>query len=1333
MKKEIDLENLTEEELTEYLAANQDEDLIADPNTENAPIPEKPKVLVREEEIRKPQSEIKKEQKAELKVKKAREKALSKKIRKHKKAIKKNPTTLVRYDVDPAFGLPNDVVEERYLDELVNVSKRKRTNSIGKIIIHNAFSFFNFLIYFIAAILITLAVVYKRWEPLTDLSFFVIVSANIIIGIIQEVRAKKMIESLSLMNETTAVVKRNGIEKAVSIEDVVLDDLLILSTGNQICADSVVVDGQIEVNESLLTGESDSIIKKPGDKLFSGSFVVSGKCGARVDKIGKDNYIEGLASQARVYKAPNSDLYKTLNRIIIFMFIPVIVIGSLLFLRMYLNSDVSLFDNVRKTAGAMIGMIPSGLFLMSSIALYVGVIRLGQRNVLVQELYCIEMLARVDCICLDKTGTITDGTMTVKNVIDYDQVAGLATKNIISAMLNALPDRNMTSDALIDKFGLGRIMKYSQTIPFSSDRKYQAVTFDNYGTFILGAPEFVLKDEYYKLSKDVEKYSKLGYRVLCLAYKNGEIVDSSLPTGDTLVLSVILIEDTIRPDAISTIKYFNESGVQVRVISGDNPITVSKISQRAGVPNAENYISLDGMTDDEVMRIATKYTIFGRVNPNQKKLLVQALHKSGKTVAMTGDGVNDILALREADCSIALGSGSDATRSCSHLVLLDSNFGSMPSVVSEGRRVINNVSSVASLFLTKTIFSLLLGIIALFSGTYPITPKQLILIEVLAIGIPSLFLVNEPNNDPVTGNFLATVIKKALPGSLVIVALSGLIFALSDTVHLDSKSLTTIIVITATHTSLMVLFKACRPFNTMRKFLCTFCYAIFLFAICLLPHLLEFKPLFKFIEYYSPTETFVYSSSYPGISISEANYYIIDEKITDISAGKGNKNLTRYNDSSKNTYAIDGFDTGIDINIPDISFDKHGYIYSGGYKIQNIYQYYDGIENDLTIDRNGYVYLGDEQLKIILTKSDPFFGYDIEYGAYDEKSATFAFKVIPNVKIENNKYIITTIDGTVIGNGDEYYPASSELSRLFASGDVELSVNPDNFELLVDGEPIVSNLGNKYIISMPVVSTSGNRLNSKGRIESRIYFDAIKSSTIFECYGLKEDNIPISGKYITTYTIKREENGVVYEYVYTDGFEDQRVYKIEEGESLVDHITDFVLLDEFSFEDFATNDYKLFFDKNGVGIDVNNISDPLQIIVEKGKANYSLSQGTNVIETTVLLSNTNLAPVIDISEAHHFIIDGYYTQYEYNVCDDVTQYYYKDGESYYLIIGKYKTSYGLPMVETTGGLVTRLTVTHRILLIMLCLLASPLMKILQYAIPWLNKNSKALGKFLNKW
>ena len=1057
--KETKVDDLTDEELREFLEENGQEIQKADSDLSDEE-KEDESLEVVEEVMVLPPKERKKEVKKESKEEKRIEKLKNKSIKQRKKELKKHPTTINRYEPDPNVGLSKDIVENRIIDGFNNKASAKKTKSIPKIIFTNIVSFFNILMFLIAAALIAVG-------AYQDLIFLAIITCNILIGIIQEIKAKNMIDSLSLMSAPTAIVIRDGNEMEVATDEVVLDDILILESGNQICADSIVVEGTIEVNESLLTGESDAIVKQPGDVLYSGSFVVSGKCKVRVDKVGNDNYIEKLSSQVKSYKKPKSDLLNSLSLIIKIMSVPVIFLGGSLFFIMYFRSgDYSgdIVNCVRKTAGAMVGMIPSGLFLMSSIALMVGVIRLGQRKVLVQELYCIEMLARVNCICLDKTGTITDGTMVVKNVIDYNSVNGIATRNIISAMLNALPDRNLTSQALKEKFGLGKRMKHIAVIPFSSQRKLQAVTFDKYGTYILGAPEFVLKDEFNRYKKDVDKYAALGYRVLCLAHNENNIVDGDLPEGSLTVISMILIEDTIRPDAIKTIKYFKDSGVEVRVISGDNPITVSKIALRAGIEGAEKYISLDGMTDGEVMRAALRYKVFGRVSPKQKQILIKALKASGRTVAMTGDGVNDILALREADCSIAVASGSAAARNCSHLVLLDSNFDSMPFVVSEGRRVINNVTKVSSLFLTKTIFSLFLAIQAVIIGTYPISTNQLFLIDTLSIGLPSLFLVNEPNNNPVKGRFLYNVIKEALPGALTILLLSIIVFSMASSMYLDTITRNTIIIIAATHTCLMVLFKACRPFNTLHKILCTVCYSLFLFAILILPKFFEIRPVIKLSEYSADNidieEKIV--NHYPSIDRSSQGFYVVDGKVTTILSRDSTELYVVAGDSEdKNevgkiyySFSPDSMTNGsydkslrldTQVNLPVISYTEKGQIILGGYEIINK-SYYEGMNADLRADKNGKVYLGDndEPLRIKLTQSNEQYGFSINYGSYDEDDAIFDASIMPNIEQKNNEYII---------NGEKYKLQSQSIITTAPTYSLEDN-NNGTYTLKVNGDPV---------------------------------------------------------------------------------------------------------------------------------------------------------------------------------------------------------------------------------------------------------------------------------------
>jgi cation-transporting ATPase E len=784
--------------------------------------------------------------------------------------IKKLDDVIVeRYNPDVSIGLTNDDVEARQMAGMVNVGESGSTKSIASIITGNLFSFFNFLIFAITVWMITVG------SSLTNFVFVVIVSANITIGIIQEIRAKKTIDKLSLLSAPTAIVIRDGDELEIGVVDVVIDDILKLSSGKQVTADAVVRDGSIEVNESLLTGESDPIIKHEGDTLYSGSYVISGHCAAQVTAIGRDIYIQKLTSQAKKYKKPQSELLSSLKIIIRIIGAIIIPVSAALIYIMYTNGE-AYKTIVEKTSGAMIGMIPSGLFLLTSMALAVGVIRLAQNNTLVQELYCIETLARVDTLCLDKTGTITDGTMSVRSIIEYKTSTKMTLRNAVSAMINAQNDDNLTTQALRERFGTAKRFRHKTLIPFSSARKYSAVEFDRYGSFIIGAPEYVLKKEFSKLAAEVEKQSKEGYRVLVVGYSEGHIVDYKVE-GKIEPMALIMIEDTIRPDAIETIGYFRDHQVDVKVISGDNPMTVSRIAERAQVEHADQYISLENMSDKDVVRIANRYTVFGRVSPHQKKLLIESLKNNGRTVAMTGDGVNDILALKEADTSIAMASGSEAARNVSHLVLLDSNFSSMPKVVSEGRRVINNVEKVSTLFLTKTIFTVLLAIISIVRfELYPISPSQMVLIEVFAIGIPSFFMALEQNNKRVKGKFLLNVLKRAIPGALVVVINSLIIYALKDQLAMSDEVTTTLIVAAALVTSFMVFFRVSQPLNSFRTILFMAMVMISLVAFFLIP-VFDFVPFIR-LENASTTELVTLSQGLLLLVLAQASYplmYII--------------------------------------------------------------------------------------------------------------------------------------------------------------------------------------------------------------------------------------------------------------------------------------------------------------------------------------------------------------------------------------------------------------------------------------------------------------------------
>ncbi|NLH53905.1 MAG: HAD-IC family P-type ATPase [Acholeplasmataceae bacterium] len=731
------------------------------------------------------------------------------------------------YDTDLFVGLTSEIVEQRKEDNLVNKVSDGKGKTVMGIIFSNFFTFFNML-YFVITILF---IVLKSYD---NLMFLTTIIPNLIIGIIQEIKAKRMMDKLSLMSAPTTTVIRDGEKLEIPVSEIVLDDIIFYTAGKQICADSIVLEGFIEVNESLLTGEADAILKQPGDLLLSGSFVVSGMAVARVDKVGKDNYIEKLSKDAKMYLKPRSEILRSLNGIIKFVSLIIIPLAVMTYLTSSRDAprDYLGFLNkqgIIKAASSMLAMIPAGLFLLTSMALFVSVIRLARVKTLVQELYCIEMLARVNMLCLDKTGTITDGTMRVTDCIEIKNPTDYTIREIIGSMMQTFEETNPTADALINYFEKNTVLKATDKIPFSSKRKFSAVTFGDIGTFVLGAPEFVLTSGFDRIAAKVERYAAQGNRVLLLGLTKSKVKPDETPRGVTPVCLIIL-EDHIRDDAIETIEYFKQNGVDIKVISGDNPVTVSKIALRAGIEGAERYISLAGLTDDEVRDSVFEYNVFGRVSPEQKRILIKTLKEHKKTVAMTGDGVNDILALKEADCSIAMASGSEAARYVSHLVLMDSNFSSIPRVVQEGRRVINNIQKTSTLYLVKTLFSILLTIMYIILGTqtgairmpYPFSAKNLYLIEWFAIGIPSFFLALQPNRELVQGKFLPNVVKSVLPGALTVVILHLLLNFIRilpgfEGLHANNAVFTTILTIVTTAVMLFVLMQSSQPLNWWRK------------------------------------------------------------------------------------------------------------------------------------------------------------------------------------------------------------------------------------------------------------------------------------------------------------------------------------------------------------------------------------------------------------------------------------------------------------------------------------------------------------------------------------
>jgi cation-transporting ATPase E len=708
------------------------------------------------------------------------------------------------------LGLSKTQVEERVLAGKTNCQPTSKTKTIGSIIRDNTFTLFNIL-----NIILALMVIFV--ESYQNLLFINIVIINTIIGIFQEIKAKKTIDQLTVISEPHVKVVREGSEEEIGFEKIVIDDLLILSAGKQIPADSEVIDGEMEVNESLLTGESEAKIKRTGDLLLSGSFVVSGRSKAIVKKVGLDNYATQLAEEVKKPKKPNSEIMRALKLIMKVISIVIVPIGLLLLYKQIIVQGASIEAGIVTTVAALIGMIPEGLVLLTSVALAIGIIRLGHYKTLVQELYCIETLARVDMLCLDKTGTITEGNIEVLSIeiLDNDRhpVQG------IRALVANMKEDNPTFNALTESFkGKPPQWQCEKLVSFSSARKWSGANFGDHGTYIIGAPEVILGSDYSTIQEKVEVYANLGNRVLMVGYsKKSFNGDFGLPE-DIETIGLLPMGDKIRHDAKKTLDFFRNQGVEIKIISGDNPVTVSQVAKRAGLMEWDSYIDATTFETDEALKeAALTYSVFGRVTPDQKRLLVNTYKEVGHTVGMTGDGVNDVLALRDSDCGIAMGNGSDVTRQVAQLVLLDSNFANLTRVVMEGRRVINNITRASSLFLVKTMFSLMLAIIVIFSNEfYPFVPIQLTLISSLTIGIPAFFLALEPNKNRVTGNFLDNVSRKAFPGAMVIVLNIIVIMIIGHFFSMTSQQISTLSVIATGVTGLIILFSVSQPMDNKR-------------------------------------------------------------------------------------------------------------------------------------------------------------------------------------------------------------------------------------------------------------------------------------------------------------------------------------------------------------------------------------------------------------------------------------------------------------------------------------------------------------------------------------
>ncbi|MBE6153240.1 MAG: HAD family hydrolase [Firmicutes bacterium] len=731
---------------------------------------------------------------------------------------------IVRYNPDIKYGLSTEEVKKRFEQNLVNYDTSVKTKKIPDIIKGNLFTLFN-LLNFILGLAIFLVKSYK------NLLFLGVVISNTVISTIQEIHAKKTIDKLSLIAATKVRVIRNGDEFDVPINEVVLDDIIKLTQGNQIVTDAIIMSGECEVNEAFITGESDPILKKKGDMILSGSFIVGGKVIAKVEHIGIDNYTSSISSGAGYIKKANSEILKSLNMVIKYVSIAIIPISLLLFNNQLHIDNNTLQNAVINTVAALIGMIPEGLILLTSTVFAVSVIRLSKYNVLVQQLYCSETLARVDVLCLDKTGTITEGMMEVYDIIELRKNSIDEINNSLCALCNVLEDDNATFKAIHKLFNLESDYKAKQIIPFSSQRKWSGAYFEHEGLYVIGAPEIVLKNTSVVIRNKIEEYSKEN-RVVVLAKSKENFNGKILPEKMT-PLALILIRDKVRKEAIKTLNYFKDQGVDIKIISGDNVITVSNIAKRVGLENYDKCIDARKLNSyDEVKEAVLKYSIFGRVSPFQKKQIILALKEAGHTVAMTGDGVNDCLALKEADCSIALSSGSDAARNVSELVLLDSNFDSMPKIVAEGRRTINNIQRSATLFLVKTIYASLLAVIFVFvSMNYPFQPIQLTLTSIVTIGIPSFVLALERNRAMVKGNFLLNVISKAIPTALTIVTNILVVMLASYIFNINPSETSTLCVILTGYTGFILLYKLCLPFNFTRKILFSSMIILFLVGI----------------------------------------------------------------------------------------------------------------------------------------------------------------------------------------------------------------------------------------------------------------------------------------------------------------------------------------------------------------------------------------------------------------------------------------------------------------------------------------------------------------------
>lgn len=738
---------------------------------------------------------------------------------------KRIPTT--RYRPDHQTGLTAQQVQEHRMHGWTNQPVDPPSKTTKEIIQENVFTYFN-LIFLVLAVLLCLVGSFR------DLTFLPVIVLNTLIGIIQETRAKKVLDNLTMLNAPHAMVIRDGKKSQINAEDLVIDDIVIFEAGNQVCADAEVCAGEVQVNESLLTGESDEITKRKGDQLMSGSFIVSGQCHARLDKVGADSYISRLTLEAKAMQnTEQSEMIRSLDKLVKWVGVAIIPIGIILFIQAFVFQGEGFRSSVTSMIAAVIGMIPEGLYLLASVALAVSSIRLAQKKVLLHDMKCIETLARVNVLCVDKTGTITENTMEVQDVIptkEYEEGELRPLSELLGDFTAAQSSDNITMEAMKRYFKIASGKKAVAKTGFSSASKYSSVTFEE-ASYVLGAPEFVLKEQYENYEEAISAHASKGARVLVFGTAKEEPDGKPLKEAVT-PLAYVLLANPIRQEAKETFTYFAEQGVEVKVISGDNPLTVSEVAKEAGIAGAERYVDASTLHKEEEMRAAVlNNAVFGRVTPNQKWKFVQILKEEGKTVAMTGDGVNDVLALKDADCSIAMASGSDAAAQASQLVLLESDFSCMPEVVLEGRRVVNNIQRSASLFLVKNIFSFLLSLVSfVFMFTYPLEPSQISLISMFTIGVPAFFLALEPNKNIIKGHFLTNVFLKALPAALTDVLAVGALVIFGRTFGVSSADISTAATMLLSIVGFMILYTISAPMNVLRSVILGGCIVGLLFC-----------------------------------------------------------------------------------------------------------------------------------------------------------------------------------------------------------------------------------------------------------------------------------------------------------------------------------------------------------------------------------------------------------------------------------------------------------------------------------------------------------------------